>query len=464
MDLGDRTLPVGVSASTTAGAAPLSPAAATLPSTRDGDRLEIREHDLYSSGPGQPGGDLSATVSMRLSAGGRLLQTSAAANMEVTVPAAEQTYRLEQTATRKVAWSQLSTKTVSEWTFASGNAGRGALPLMDLHVSASGLDGHNRAGTEPVGLTVVPSTRRIPAVSSVESVEFSTDDGATWTALPLTGAGSGVTAALPVPATAAFVALRVTAANDKGGMLRRTVLRAIAGPAAAGDETARGVVISNLEINDGRTLSVGTSGTVQLYASFTASAPTGIEGGGIYLWRGSYGSPVGVETGRTVCDPVNATTSTCRAELTIWDVRYSLAGNNLAGVWNAAVWATGKNGAGTTDRHRAGTLLIKRATRLTADAGPEPVRKGATVTVTGALTRADWDTGTYRPYLNGAVTLQRVKPGGRWWTNLQTVRTDAKGAVRTTVKAGADGSYRLLYRPDATSAQAISAPDAVDVR
>jgi hypothetical protein len=371
---------------------------------------------------------------------------------------------LEQTTTRKVAWSQLSTKIHSDWTFTSGSAARGRLPLMDLAISASGLDQRNRAGTGPVGLTVVPSTRQVTAAGTVRTLEWSADDGATWTDLPFAESGRGVAASLRVPDTAAFVALRVTAGNDQGGTLSRTVLRAIAGPATARDETVGGVTISNVKVNYDRGLILGTSGTVPMTATFTASAPSGIEGGGLYLWHGAYNTPDGVQTATTECRAVNTTTANCTASLYIWDVRYLFSSNALAGTWRASVWATAKDGVGLADRHSAGSVVIKRATRLSANAGPEPVKKRKKVTVTGLLARADWTTGPYGPYPYRAVVLQWIKRGAKKWVNVKTVRSDAKGRLTATDKARADGSYRFVYVTDSTSAGAVSAADYVDVR
>ncbi|MFD4321836.1 hypothetical protein [Streptomyces sp. NPDC058548] len=48
---------------------------------------------------------------------------------------------------------------------------------------------------------------------------------------------------------------------------------------------------------------------------------------------------------------------------------------------------------------------VRRATALTANAGPEPVRKGATLTVTGRLTAANWNSNAWS-CLSGNAELQ----------------------------------------------------------
>ncbi|GAA4934243.1 hypothetical protein GCM10025331_19030 [Actinoplanes utahensis] len=465
LDLGDRTLSAGTSPATTAGVAPFAPTPSYNSAYRQGNRVQFTENTPYGDATGSKGSDRGARVSTRLSAGGEVLKESNSAVLVADLPAYAQTYRLEQTATRKVAWSQLSTKIQSDWTFSSGNAVRGTIPLMDLGLTASGLDVRNRAGSTPVTLTVVPSTRVAATTSTVRGIEWSVDDGATWTDLPFTASGQGVTASLAVPAGAAFVSLRVSAANDQGGKLTRTVLRAFAGPATAGDEAVGDVTISDLKINNGQGLNLSVSGTTTFNASFTATAPSGIQGGGLYLYHGAYNTPDGVLIPSTSCTPVNATTATCFAEWYVYDIRHEISSNALAGNWRAAVWATANDG-GHIDRHNAATVPFRRLTYLTAtDALPEPVRKGQNVWAGASLIRADWNTGTWQPYASRPAVLQfwPSGPGGKW-TNVKTVWTNAQGRPATTVTATVSGSYRYIYYTDPTSNWAVSAHDYVIVR
>ena len=431
LSLRDRSLPAGPSAGETAGAGPLVPSRRPWhdDSDRDRNRLQITENMTLGDAAGNLGADSSSSANtLTLSSGGQVLQTSKTVGLSVEVPAASQTYQLEQTTTRKVAWSQLSTKIRSEWTFVSAGPSSGLLPLMDLAVGASGLDQRNRAGATPVRLTVTPSTRQGPATSKVDTVEWSADDGATWTGLPLTTTDGKAEATLTVPATAAFVSLRLTASNDQGGSLRRTVLRALAGPATLGDETAGSTKISNLKINGGKPLVAATSGYHEFTATFTATDPSGIAQAGLYLWHGSYHTPDGLQLARTDCQPVNATTAACTAYVYLWDVRYALASNALAGAWKAEVWATAKDGTGFTDRRAAGTLTFKRHTKLTADATPEPVKKGKTVTVWGTLTRADWSTWSYKPFAAQTVSAQWAKINTSAWGTVKTARRPTRTA------------------------------------
>ncbi|WP_306215037.1 hypothetical protein [Actinoplanes sp. RD1] len=150
--------------------------------------------------------------------------------------------------------------------------------------------------------------------------------------------------------------------------------------------------------------------------------------------------------------------------MSIANPRWALAGNALAGAWRVAAWAAAKDGTSFTDRHAAATMTFKRATRLSADAGPEPVKKGRTVTVTGSLTRQDWATWTAKPYAGRPVTLQFRKWKTSTWTTVKTGKSSASGVVKLTTPAKADGHFRLVYAADATSAGYTSVADYVDVR
>jgi hypothetical protein len=106
---------------------------------------------------------------------------------------------------------------------------------------------------------------------------------------------------------------------------------------------------------------------------------------------------------------------------------------------------------------------ILRAARLTADATPEPVRKGSTVTVRGTLTRAHWESRRYAGYLDRRVQLQ-FKPAGGSYAPVATVTSRAGGSVRATVPARKDGCFRLVFPGSSTTTKVTSAPDCVDVR
>jgi hypothetical protein len=317
-------------------------------------------------------------------------------------------------------------------------------------------------------LTVTPSTRQVSAVSTMTAVEWSVDDGATWADLPLTPSGQGVKASLAVPATAAFVSLRFTASNDQGGELTRTVIHALAGPASPGNKSTGATTISAVKVNGDRPLIVGTPATdgqpLMVTATFTVSDPSGVADAGLLLWHGTRNAPDVLLKADTSCVPSTTTTSKCSADVPIWDPQYSLGKNALAGLWRAEAWASAIDGTSFTDRPAAGSLVVKRDTRLTANATPEPVKKGKKITITGSLARADWASWTFKAYASRTLTLQWAKAGTSTWTDVKKAKTNAKGTVKTTVRAKADGSFRWTFAGDGTSDQVTSAGDYVDVR
>jgi hypothetical protein len=109
------------------------------------------------------------------------------------------------------------------------------------------------------------------------------------------------------------------------------------------------------------------------------------------------------------------------------------------------------------------TFRLLRAARVTANASPEPVRKGRTITVSGALTRANWETLKYAGYPGRTVRLQ-FKPTGGSWATVKTATSGKGGTVTTTVKATKDGCFRFVFPGSSTTAKATSGADCVDVR
>ncbi|MDG9700669.1 hypothetical protein [Streptomyces sp. DH37] len=146
----------------------------------------------------------------------------------------------EHTAARTSGHSRISPLVRSEWAFTSRDTSARNLPLIDIGPDVSGLDSRNAAGTAPVTVGMTAGTRDSEADETVTALEYSADDGATWTDFSFTATGPETSAKLAVPATAPFVSLRVAAVDDEGGRVRRTVLRAFGGPAAQGDEQAGG--------------------------------------------------------------------------------------------------------------------------------------------------------------------------------------------------------------------------------
>ncbi|MEU3983073.1 calcium-binding protein [Streptomyces sp. NPDC026672] len=235
---------------------------------------------------------------------------------------------------------------------------------------------------------------------------------------------------------------------------------AVAVPAAQADGGFGDTRITKVVVDGDNKVDFGTSGLKTVKVSVTASDNSGIKGADSFSLAGpGYGFET---TGRPTCTVVNATTSTCTASVKI-DPRVDYLSNSNAGTWYVDAWIDAKDGDFVW-KEKAGSFSFQRSARLTVNASPEPVRKGATVTVTGALTRANWETLKYGGYGSQSVKLQFRKKSSSTYTTLKTIKTDAKGNLRTTVKATVDGYYRYSYAGGSTTAAVSATGDYVDVK
>jgi hypothetical protein len=98
------------------------------------------------------------------------------------------------------------------------------------------------------------------------------------------------------------------------------------------------------------------------------------------------------------------------------------------------------------------------------NASPEPVKKGATITVTGSLTRANWDDHLYHGVSGVSVKLQFAKAGTSTYTTVKTITTSSTGALKTTVTASVDGYYRYSFAGSPSTPAINSAADYIDVQ
>ncbi|MEU7339731.1 hypothetical protein [Streptomyces sp. NPDC007074] len=473
LNLPDRTLPAGTSAGEVLGAAPLQPVRGQwMGSQRYYGKISLHEGNAFSDVAGHSGSDFRATSSYKLTSDGVTYAQASGLDsshglMSSSLPSFERVYALDQTVHRRVPYSSLSTDVHNEWTFRSGYEEGRELPLIDARLKVSGLDSLGRAAAGTVRIDASASTRNTAAAEAntkVTGLAYSTDDGTSWTDLPVAADGS---ATLDVPATASFVTLRVTADDDRGGSLRRTIVRAFGGPATPSDETVGATRISNVVVNGGKPVELTDQPLQYFQAKFTATDPSGIANGDMYLYRGSYATPDAILYGTwtATCTKTNATTSTCETEFAYIQPRWALGRNSLAGTWKAAVWAESADGTGHVDLHAAKSPSVLRDATVTADASPEPVTKGKTITITGKLSRADWETlGGYHGYVGQKVMLQFRKKGASAYTTVKTVSTSSTGGLKTTVKASTDGYWRYAFTATSTTATATSSGDFVDVR
>ncbi|WP_030687062.1 hypothetical protein [Streptomyces sp. NRRL B-1347] len=263
--------------------------------------------------------------------------------------------------------------------------------------------------------------------------------------------------------------IRATVATLSGAL----ALSALAVPAAQADESIGDTKITNVTVNGGKDIVIGTSQAKKITFAVTATDPEGIRKASGFLWHGpdyaDLDGSIVFDTGvPPKCTEVDATTATCTVTVTA-DPNKNIYGNSLAGKWKAFAAAHGNPPAGqelggkqTVDAYKS--VSVKRAAKLTVNASPEPVKKGGTITVSGALTRANWDTKKYAGYTQQPVQLQFKKKGASAYSAVKTVKSDAKGNLKTTVKASVDGTFRYVFAGTSTTPAVTSAGDAIDVR
>ncbi len=254
--------------------------------------------------------------------------------------------------------------------------------------------------------------------------------------------GSAVSAALS--GVLAFTALNVSAAHAD------TVI---------GDTT-----ISHVVVNGGKDVVIGTTNSVRFQVTFTASDPAGIVDGQTYLYHGTWGDPDAFWTDDsdedTTCTA--GSTVTCTSSYTIVP-EYDLHYNTLAGTWHFGAYAKAQDGdsAKYTD---LGTFHVQRYSKVTVNASPEPVAKGKKITVTGKLTRANWEDHLYHGYINQPVQLQFRKADTNTYSTIKTLSTNSTGNVSTTVTASTDGYWRYYFTGTTTTPPVKATGDFVDVQ
>jgi hypothetical protein len=237
---------------------------------------------------------------------------------------------------------------------------------------------------------------------------------------------------------------------------------------------------TNVKVNSGKNIAVGTTNVVKVPVSFTLThgAEVNIHAAdfvsAVELYRGaSFENPIYYfDSNPASCTDTSATVASCKATVAIDP--YELL-NEDAGSWKAAAFAVAFNGQDPQNpsdpsqiavavKDNAAAFKLQRYSKLTVNAAPEPVKKGATVTVTGKLSRANWDDGKYHGYTGQAVKLQFRKKSSSTYTTLKTVTTNSTGNLKTTTKATVDGYFRFSFAGTTTTPAVSAAGDYVDVR
>ncbi|MES9521203.1 hypothetical protein [Streptomyces capoamus] len=282
----------------------------------------------------------------------------------------------------------------------------------------------------------------------------------------------------------ALSALVVPAAQAAdGGSAHRTDLAKVlvqhaasgrAGVAAAPAEGDLDVTFSNFKI--AKAIKVGTTNQVSVKVRYTLThgADVKIDSDNFFsvplIYHGSSTTPDNAAGGDEpgICVATSATTADCKGTIVLnpretdRDMRLR---NTQAGTWHGAGIAIDMDSEKEIVQvDGLGTTLVQRNSTLTVNAAPEPVKKGKTLTVTGKLSRANWEDHKYHGYTGQSVKLQFRKKGSSAYTTLKTVKSDSTGALKTTVKATADGYYRFSFAGTTTTPAVSAAGDFVDVK
>ncbi|MGW0912206.1 hypothetical protein ACWD1Z_10700 [Streptomyces sp. NPDC002784] len=254
--------------------------------------------------------------------------------------------------------------------------------------------------------------------------------------------------------------------------------------ADTGTPYALDFTFSNVKVNSGKPIVVGTTAKKTVPVTYTVTHGADVDLTDpellfdVDIWRGgTYEEPTNLLYGDEwpTCTATSATTATCKGTIDVYP-EFELS-NADATTWKVGGWAVDYNGedpmsesvnwdnVGVAVQDSLGTTKLQRLSKLTVNASPEPVRKGATLTVTGKLSRASWDSGSYVGLPSGqSVVLQFRKAGTSTYTNVKGIKTASGGALKTTVTASSDGYWRFKYAGIASTAPATATGDFVDVQ
>ncbi|MFE0511880.1 calcium-binding protein [Streptomyces sp. NPDC058964] len=253
--------------------------------------------------------------------------------------------------------------------------------------------------------------------------------------------------------------IRTAAAATVGTLALLTFLA----PAAQADTHKGDTVFTSVTFSR-TTVDVGVSAAQTLTVTATAKDGSGISN----IWGGKLVSPDDhiLYPGSASCTRPTSTTMKCTWKYTLEADRtdYADLANSSAGTWHLDAEAA----ANDHDYYQlvdSKSVKIKRYAKLTVtQAAPEPVAKGGTLTVTGTLTRANWDTNAYAGYGSQHVALQFKKSGSSAYGTVKTVTTDSSGRLKATVTANSAGTWRWKFAGTGTTSGATATGDSVALK
>ncbi|MER6953165.1 hypothetical protein [Streptomyces sp. NPDC000618] len=240
---------------------------------------------------------------------------------------------------------------------------------------------------------------------------------------------------------------------------------------------------TNVKINNGFPIVASTSGKVTVPVTFKVTHGADVDVTAedteldLVIYRGSSADPANFLLGDDYpsCTNTTATVATCKGTIDILPAEELY--NADATTWKALGYIVDWNDVdpytddeidltkvGYVENDALGTTKLQRKSALTVNAAPEPVKKGKTITVTGKLSRANWDTSLYGGVSTQSVKLQFRKKGSSTYTTVKTIKSSTTGGLKTTVKATVDGYYRFTFAGNATTPAVNAAGDFIDVK
>ncbi|MFD7679563.1 hypothetical protein [Streptomyces sp. NPDC060187] len=241
-----------------------------------------------------------------------------------------------------------------------------------------------------------------------------------------------------------------------------TVMAAVPAGAAEG-----GVSFTRVTVNGGKPIVIGTTNEVVVPASFRMTTKLKYDfGPTVFPYRGHPNTSDSLYSSviTSDCKVVDKANGVCDFKEWLYiDPRHVDFGNEYAGTWKTAAQVFLAGDAYDTDDENL-PLQVQRATRVTVNASPEPVAAGKTITVTGRVERANWDTHTYQGYAGRTVSLQFKAAGATSYTTVKKATSSSTGGLKTTVKATKSGTWRWTYYGNSTSGAKSSTGDSVAVQ
>ncbi|MGW3494705.1 calcium-binding protein [Streptomyces sp. NPDC001020] len=267
----------------------------------------------------------------------------------------------------------------------------------------------------------------------------------------------------------ALTALAVPAAQAADAPSAGALARSVAPTGKSTADVSYGdTKISNVVVNGGKSVILGTTLKKTFTVTFTVTDNSGVnttDSALAILWHGSTFDKADnafvPNQKYATCTKVNSTSVNCKQTYTVdptWDLL-----NANAGTWKTWALGQGKD-ADYVQKDNVKSFYVKRNSKLTVDAAPEPVKKGGTLTVTGKLTRANWEDNKYHGYTAQPVKLQFRKKGSSTYTTLKTITTNSTGSLKTTVKATGSGYYRYSFAGTPTTPAVNATGDYVEVK